>query len=86
MIDLPAFLDNPATKLIKQATCPRSSIRIEARNQELISEAQLLLDFFHFYGFTFQRDKFAIDIRRSGDASSDRLEDGPFCLREELIA
>jgi hypothetical protein len=55
----------------------------------------LLYEFFHFYAFTFQRDRYAIDIRRlspreadvsSAESSRSGFDQwGPFCPREELL-
>ena len=55
-------------------------------NTDAISLGQLLLEFFEFYGFTFENDKYAIDIRHTTRKGSDEpLTPDPFRVREDLI-
>ena len=50
-------------------------------NTDAIGVGQLLLEFFEFYGFTFENEKYAIDIRHS-DTSS---RPAPFRLRQDFV-
>ena len=50
-------------------------------NTDAISVGQLLLEFFEFYGFTFENEKYAIDIRHC-DASN---RPAPFRLRQDFV-
>lgn len=53
-----------------------------AVNTDFLSGGQLLVDFFEFYGFTFEVSKYAIDIRHT-DADA---KPAPYRLREDFIA
>lgn len=99
LIDLPRFYETmglsmnknektDATEEVKQ-----ESIAPMAESIEEISVGQLLLEFFEFYGFTFENEKYAIDIRNTsnGSSSSDagykkQPHPSPFRSRQEYIA
>ena len=70
-IDMPRFHENRAINIIKKSASSlnnlvKNQIEVDELNKDLISEGQLLFEFFQFYGFTFQREKYAIDIRHFG--------------------
>ena len=46
-------------------------------NSDSITTGQLLLEFFEFYGYTFENEKYAIDIRHA---------ETPYRQRHELIS
>ena len=57
-------------------------------NTDVLSVGQLLLEFFEFYGFTFENEKLAIDIRHSEKPTGISLvpQPAPFRAREDFIA
>jgi len=55
-------------------------------NVDAISVGQLLLEFFAFYGYTFDADKYAIDIRHSKTTKDSFMpQPNPFRLRQDFV-
>ena len=99
LIDLPRFYEtmglnnhqNQKTEAIEEVK-QESILPPLAESIEKISVGQLLLEFFEFYGFTFQNEKYAIDIRNISNESSSSLagfkmqpHPAPFRTRQEYI-
>ena len=56
------------------------------RNTDSLTAGELLLDFFEFYAFTFESDKYAIDIRYpTVDAVTGKMT-SPYRYRTEFLA
>ena len=58
---------------------PRSSDK--KINTDAISDGQLLVEFFEFYGYTFDNERLAIDIRHADE----HKRPAPFREREEFV-
>ena len=57
-------------------------------NTDAIGTGQLLAEFFAFYGYTFESDKYAIDIRHSKQPSLSGLmpKAAPYRPRQEFVS
>ena len=56
-------------------------------NTDALSDGQLLIEFFEFYGYNFDNERLAIDIRHYHQSSPDaHAKPAPYRPREDFIA